>query len=164
MASWFDWVALGIGVGGLAASIAGLIFAFLARRAAKSAEAAATEASQETRRSVSRSRRTVETGKVIFLINRLKALHRSGDWEYALELYPELRSGLSDIQASIEEELVELRDDLADAILKIRGIEDEVNLARYERREPANVPRVDGILNDIQQSLQRLLGTDVHGL
>ncbi len=60
--------------------------------------------------------------------------------------------------------MIELRDDLTDAILKIRGIEDEVNLARYELREPANVPQIDRILNDIQQSLQRLLGTDVHGL
>ena len=164
MGAWFEWASLGIGAGGLIASIAGLIFAFLARRAAKSAEAAADRASEETRRAVSRSRRTVETGKAIALIDRLKRLHRNWDWEYAFELYPELRSRLSDIQASIPIEFADLNDVIEDAIIKIRGIEDEVNLARYERREPVNVPQIDGILNDIHQSLLQLLGTDVYGL
>ena len=88
MIAWFDWAALGVGIGGLIASVIGLTFAFLASRAAKSAEAAANRASHETRRAVTRSRRTVDTGRAISLINRLKALHRIGDWEYALELYP----------------------------------------------------------------------------
>ena len=163
MGDWFEWASLGIGAGGLVASIVGVVYALLARRAAKSAAAAAERASNETRRTVSRSRRTVETGKAISLINRLKVLHRNGDWEYALEMYPELRSGLSDIQASIPEGFAGLNDVIEGAIAKIRGIEDTVNLARYEPMEPANVPLIDGILNDIHQDLLRLLGTDIHG-
>lgn len=170
MGAWFDWTSLVVGIGGLVAGTFGLWFAFLAHRSAQLAERAATSAedaaeraSEETRRTVSRSRRTVDNGKAIFLINQLKALHRSGHWEYALELYPELRSGISDIQASLPEEFADLRNDLTDAIPRIRAIEDEVNLAGYERREPGNVPNMDGILNDIHQDLLRLLGTDIHG-
>ena len=157
-----DLAGLWVGIGGLVAGIIGLIFAFLARRAAKSAEDAAERASEEARRTVSRSHRMVETVRAISTVNQLKVLHRNGDWEYALELYPELRSVLSEIQASMPEELAELRDVLADGIYKIRGIEDSVSIAWYERGVPASVPQFDTILNDIHQSLLRLLGTDVN--
>ena len=80
-----------VGVLGLLASVGGLVYALLARRAAKSAEKAANEARQETRRTVSRSRRLADTGRAIVLINRLKILHRDGRWDYALELYQEPR-------------------------------------------------------------------------
>lgn len=152
-----------VGVLGVIVSAVGLWYAFRAHRAARSAEAAAEKASTETRRTVSRSRRSVDTGRAIALINRLKVLHRNGDWEYALELYQELRSTLSDIHASMPDDLEEIRDAVADAIYKIREIEDEVNRARYESREPADVPQIDRILNDTQQSLERLQSTDLYG-
>ena len=164
MGSWLEWAGFGIGIGGLIASIAGLVFAFLARRAAKYAEAAADRASQETRRTVSRSRRTVETSKAVALINRLKVLHRNGAWAYVLELYQELRSSLSDIRASLPTETGELGEALREAILMIREIEDEVNRAHYESSAPADILQIDGILNDIQQNLEKLLSTDMHGL
>ena len=163
MGTWFEWAGLGIGAGGLIASIAGLIFAYLARRAAKSAEAAADRASEETRKAVSRSLRTVETGKAIALINRLKVLHRDGRWDYSLELYQELRSILNDIHASMPDDLAEIRDAISDAIHEVTKLEADVNRARYETREPDDVPRLDGVLSDIQRNLERLQSTDIYG-
>ncbi len=152
-----------VGVLGLLASVGGLVYALLARRAAKSAEKAANEARQETRRTVSRSRRLADTGRAIVLINRLKILHRDGRWDYALELYQELRSILNDIQASMPDDMLEIRDAVSDAIHRITDIEAEVNRARYEYREPSDVPQLDGLLSDIQESLERLQSTDRYG-
>ena len=152
-----------VGVLGLLASVGGLVYALLARRAAKSAEQAAREARQETRRTVSRSRRLADTGRAIVLINRLKVLHRDGHWDYALELYQELRSILNDIQASMPDDMVEIRNGISDAIHRITDLEAEVNRARYEYREPNDVPQLDGLLSDIQESLERLQSTDRYG-
>ena len=152
-----------VGVLGVMVSAVGLWYAFKAHRAARSAKQAAEKASTETRRTVSRSRRSVDTGRAIALINRLKVLHRNRDWGYALELYQELRSTLSDIHASMPDDLAETRDAVADAIHKIREIEDEVNRALYENREPNDVPELNVILNDIQRNLQRLQSTDLYG-
>ena len=143
-----------VGVLGFLASVGGLVYALLARRAAKSAEQAAREARRETRRTVSRSRRSADTGRAIALINRLKVLHRDGRWDYALELYQELRSTLSDIHASMLDDLAEIRDTISDAIRRITELEDEVNRARYENREPNDVPQLDGVINDIQRNLE----------
>ena len=163
MGAWFEWVSIAFGAGGLIASIGGLIFAFLARRAAKSAEEAAERASEETRRTVSRSRRAADTGRAIALINRLKVLHRDGRWDYAFELYQELRSTLNDIHASMPDDLADIRDAISDAIHKITELEAYVNRARYESREPDDVPRLDGVLSDIQRNLERLQSTDIYG-
>ena len=152
-----------VGVLGLLASIGGLVYAFLARRAARSAEQAAREARQETRRTVSRSRRSADTGRAIALIKRLKVLHRDGRWDYALELYQELRSILSDVHASMPDDLAEIRDTISDAIRRVTELEDEVNRARYENREPSDVPQLDGVLSDIQEKLERLQSTDIYG-
>ena len=152
-----------VGVLGLLASIGGLVYALLARRAAKSAEQAAREARQETRRTVSRSRRSADTGRAIALINRLKVLHRDRHWDYALELYQDLRSTLSDIQASMPDDMAEIRNAVSDAIHRITDLEAEVNRARYENGEPSDVPQLDGVLSDIQESLERLQSTDRYG-
>ena len=163
MGIWFDWAGFGIGAAGLIASIIGVLYAYLARRAAKSAAEAAERASNETRRTVSRSRRAADTGRAIALINRLKVLHRDGGWDYALELYQELRSTLNDIQASMPDDLAEIRVAISDAIYKISELEADVNRARYENREPADVPGIDGVLSDIQRNLERLQSTDIYG-
>ena len=163
MDAWFDWAGIGIGAAGLTASLIGVLYAYLARRAAKSAETAAQTASQETRRTVSRSRRAADTGRAIALINRLKVLHRDGRWDYALELYQELRSTMSDIHASMPDDLADIRDAVSDGIHKITELEADVNQARYENREPASVPRLDGALSDIQRNLERVQSTDIYG-
>ena len=80
-----------------------------------------------------------------------------------MELYQELRSILNDIQASMPDDMLEIRDAVSDAIHRITDIEAEVNRARYEYREPSDVPQLDGLLSDIQESLERLQSTDRYG-
>jgi hypothetical protein len=77
-----DWGTF-VGILGLAASVGGLVFAFLARRAAKSAEQAAREA----RRAITRTLSVVDIGRAVALIGRLKEVHRQRNWDYALGLY-----------------------------------------------------------------------------
>ena len=76
-----DWLALAIGVGGLVASIVGLIFAFLARRAAKSAEQAAREARQALTHTIG----SIDVERAVALITRLIEVQRQGNWDYVLE-------------------------------------------------------------------------------
>ena len=71
---------------------------------------------------------------------------------------------MSDVQASMPEELDDLRWKIADDIQKVREIEDEVNRAHYERKAPTNILQIDGILNDIQQNLEMLLRIDIYAL
>lgn len=80
-----------------------------------------------------------------------------------MELYQELRSTLSDIHASMPDDLAEIRDTISEAIRRITELEDEVNRASYENREPTDVPQLDGVLSDIQEKLERLQSTDIYG-
>ena len=97
MDDWIAWLGVGIGAGGLIASVAGVLFAFLARRAAKSAEQAATESRKALVRSIS----SLDVSHAIDLITRIKEVHYRGNWDYALGLYQELRQTLSEIMASV---------------------------------------------------------------
>ena len=77
---------------GLVASVGGLVYAFLARRAAKSVEQAAREA----RRAITHTLSLVDVERAVALIGRLKDVHSQRNWDYALGLYPELRRMLAD--------------------------------------------------------------------
>ena len=81
-----------VGILGLLASIGGFVVAFLARRAAKSAEQAVSEA----HRAITRTLSMVDVERAVALIGRLKDVHRQRNWDYALGLYPELRRMLAD--------------------------------------------------------------------
>ena len=94
IANWGSFV----GISGLLASIGGLVYAYLARRAARSAE----QASVETRRAVTRTLSLVDVLRAIARINQLKDVHYRGNWDYALGLYGELRRTLIEISASTQ--------------------------------------------------------------
>ena len=75
MQLWMDYVVANwdsfVGVAGLVASVTGLIVAFLARRASKSAEQAAREA----HRAVTRTLSLVDIERAVALIRHLKEVH-----------------------------------------------------------------------------------------
>ncbi len=147
-----DWLGLAIGIGGLVASIVGFVFAFLARRAAKSAEQAAREA----RDALSHNLSSVDIERAVELINRLKDLHRQRSWSHAIWAYQILRRTLSEIHASMPAELEQLRKAIEVAIPQITDLENQVSSALHRHTEPEDAPRFDVILNAIQQELETL--------
>ena len=153
-----DWWNLGVGIGGLAASIVGLLFALFALLAAMSAKKAANEA----RDALTRTVRIVDVTRAAALISHLKLLHGVGRWDSAAELYQFLRRSLSDICESIPRENEEIRTALSEAIPKITDIENEVRRSRYGNRErvPEDISKIDSVLNNVQQNLEGLQSAD----
>ena len=163
MGSWFDWTSLSVGIGGLMAGTLGLWFAFLAYRSAKLAERAATSAEEaansartEAQRALSRNLSSVDIERAVALINRLKELHRQGNWGAALSLYQDLRRTLSEIRGSLPTNLDEFRDKINNAVPLVRTMEDQVSRAEFESTGLADAPELSAILNAIQQDLETL--------
>ena len=154
MDDWFTWLGMGIGAGGLIASILSVIFAILARRAAKSAEHAATDA----RRAVVRTLSSIEVERAVSLINRLKYAHLQRNWDYALGLYPDLRRTLSQITEGVPAPLDHYRDLIKSAVPQITVIEKLVGRSRYEEMagEPEDISSLDDVLSEVQQNLESL--------
>ena len=142
------------GVLGVMVSAFGLWYAFKAQRAAKSAEKAANEA----RQALSRNLSSVDIERAVELINRLKELHRQGSWNQAVWVYQILRRTLSEIRASMpaEANLKQFREVIADGILRVTDMGNQVNRAMRQNGEPEDVPGFDEILNTLQQNLETL--------
>ena len=143
-----------IGVLGLAASIGGLVYALLARRAAKSAEQAASEAHGAITRRLS----LVDVQRAVASIGRLKDVHYQRNWDYALGLYAELRTTLSEIGMSIPENFAQHHNLIRSAIPQVIALENLVRRSRYENenRQPQNISSLDETLSEIQENLETL--------
>ena len=157
--NWIGLLGVAISAVGLIVGAAGLCYAYLARRAAKSAEAAAIEA----RQALTRTLRLVDVQEAVGLISRLKLLHRIGYWDSALELYQYLRRKLNDIRASTPENSDKIRIFLSEAISRVKDLENQVSSARNENKTPENLSELDAILNEIQQNLEGLQSDDLYG-
>ena len=143
-----------VGLLGLLASVGGLVYAFLARRAAKSAEVAAKEA----RSAMSRAISSIDVERAVALISRLMELHRQGNWDYAFTLFQVLRRTLSEIASGIPTDLNHHQDKIRQAIPEVSAMANLVNRLRHlgESGEPVDTLRIDDRLNAIQQDLELL--------
>ena len=141
-----------VGVLGLLASVGGLVYALLARRAAKSAEQAAREA----RQALSRSLSSVDIERAVALINHLKDLHRQRNWNQVLGEYQTLRRTLLEIRSGIPATLAVFRDTIGSAVAQVTLMANRVNRSLVENSEPEDPAELDEILNDIQQELETL--------
>lgn len=147
------WESL-VGLLGLVASVGGLLVAFLARRAAKSAEQAASEA----HRTITRTLSLVDVERAVALIRHLKEVHYQRNWDYALWLYQDLRRTLNEIGASASPNYAQYRNFINEAITQVTVLEDLVRRSRYEQEngEPEDISSLDEVLNEIQQNLETL--------
>ena len=155
MAYWTEWLSLAVGAGGLVASIVGVVFAFLARRAARSAEQAANEA----RHSISQTLCLVSAQRALSVIVRLNTLHREQSWEAALELYRELRTLLNDISGMMPPELGAFRAEVERGIGQLSVIESLVNQAIARTDDPGNFQVLGEFLNSAQTTLETLVSS-----
>ncbi len=147
-----EWLGLAIGAGGLTASIVGLIFAFLARRAAKSAEQAAKEAQN----SINRTLCLVSVQRALSVIGRLNTLHRDESWVAALELYRELRTLLNDVIGMMPTGLEQSKEELVEGIGQLRLIQSLVGDAVERNSGPGDIQAIGESLNSIQKTLETL--------
>ena len=141
-----------VGLLGFLASVGGLVYAFLARRAAKSAEQAAREARQAVARTLS----SIDVEQTVALIERLKEVHHQRNWAYALGLYAEVERTLIQIGEGIPESLTEFRIPINEAVTEITIMENLVRRSRHGNREPEDIPALDEALTRIRQLLERL--------
>ena len=141
-----------VGVLGLLASVGGLVYAFLARRAAKSA----AQAARDARNSVSQTLCLVSAQRSLAVIVRLNTLHRDESWVAALELYRELRTLLNDVIGMIPAGFEQTKGELAEGIGQLRMIQSLVGTAVDRNSEPENVQAIGDSLNSIQTSLETL--------
>ena len=139
-----------VGVLGLLASIGGLVYALLARRAAKSAEQAAKEAQN----SISQTLCLVSTQRAIALVARLSALHRESRWDAASELYQELRMALNDIDGTMPYYLRHFRPLINRGIGQLELIQSHVYNAVENNLVP---PDFTDSLKSIQTTLEALM-------
>ncbi len=160
-----DWWNLGVGIGGLVAGSLGLYFAYLAHRSAElakgaaiSAEDAANAARIEARQALSRNLSSVDIGRAIELLNRLKDVHRQGSWASALWLYQDLRRTLSEIRASMPADLEQFHDTIDAAVPQVTAMENQVDRDLLEGTKPEEPQRLNRVLNEMQQELETLQG------
>lgn len=143
-----------VGALGLAASIGGLVFAYLARRAAKSAEAAAIEA----RQALTRTLRLVDVQEAVDLIDRLKDRLELRDWGVVRELYSRLQSKLSDVLAALPSNQERYREIVSTAWEETKALQNLAHNVIFEE-EPDTDIRMGSIvkLNEVQQNLRAML-------
>ena len=138
----------------------GLTFAFLARRAAKSAEQAAREAREALTHTIG----SIDVERAVAMITRLIDVQRQGNWEYALALSRDLRRTLSEIETSIPPDLADYRDSVREAIPQITAMIDIANRYRDESNDTrlGDLSNQNEILNGIQSGLEMLQSAMLH--
>ena len=146
-----NWGSLASGLGVLL-SAAGVVYAYLARRAAKSAEAA----SREARQAIAQTLTAADLQRAVALVERLLSYHRAGRWAVALERYGELRQMLQDIKAYLPEGDEPARKQLSANISEITEVISQVTQAVYNGTPPDDANSINDTLSAIQQNLEEL--------
>ena len=141
-----------VSVGGLAAALIAVYRAGKARDAATAAEFA----SEETRSAITRVLTTVDLERAKALVQRLMALHRASKWDASLEHYPTLRVMLADIDSRHPDLTPELHNTLKEAVPQITVIEDNVDRAIREGRDPSGLRNFNRVLNSIHSDLTQI--------
>lgn len=98
---------------GSLASIAGLIATICIAWSARSASRSADKVAKATRDDIRRYLQAIDLERATVLIQRIKNLHNSNQWEDALEQYPLLRKLLTDIIIRCPQSQTELQGRLA---------------------------------------------------
>ena len=146
-----NWGGL-VSVLGVIVSSAGLGWAIIAARRARTA----SQAAQEARDYFARQLQAADLERAIALIQRIKDLHHGDRWPTAMEQYQPLRAMLADIIARCPDEQAGLRDALADARSAITAMENLVRSSISTGIEESEQSRLNQELNEIQSNLEQL--------
>ena len=155
MDAWLDWTSLIVGIGGLVASVVGVVYALLARRAAKSAEIAANEA----RNTISQTLSLVSAQRALSIISRLRVLHQSHSWQASIELYQELRTLLNDVSGMLPRNIGQARTEIDRQIGQLATIQSLVQESATRGGNPADFRFLSESLNSMEATLEALVST-----
>ena len=139
---------------GVVVSVACLAWAAIEARGARSAAAAAEQATLETKDNIGRHLLAIDLERSISLIQRLKLLHSTGRWEAALEQYQALRAMVSDIIARYPMDKPELSERLYSARILIREIEEHVETRTRQGLKTEDIAKLNQQLNAVQSDLE----------
>ena len=115
---------------GVFVSLFGLGFAILQIWKLRGETRAAREAAEETRRAVDREIASISLARVNERIEGLKDLHRQGEWNRALDRYPEISRMLIDIRGRHPGMSAEQRTALQNVVTNLGRIESNIEKSR----------------------------------
>ena len=141
---------------GLVVACAGIGWAIIESRRARSAAQAACAAANETRNDIVRYLQAVDLERAIALIQRIKLLHNSDQWQTAIEHYQPLRAMLADIIARCPDGQSELRGSLDASIRHVRQTENFVAERISQGISERDKSRLNRRLNSTQSNLEEL--------
>ena len=150
-----------VGVTALAVSLGGFAIAIWQIRKAKSAAEAANRAATQARESLVHRLSIGDLARASSEIDRLKDLHRAGEWQRALDQYPRVRQTLVDVRTRVEEDAPETATAFQGAVAQLAQMESAV-----ERALPGPEPTltaatlnrrlvsIQGTLDDLRSKLE----------
>ena len=143
-------------VAGFIFAIAGLVWAGIQSKKARSSAEAAEEATIETRNAIGRHLLIIDLQQSISLIQQLKFLHRDGHWRVSLAHYQTLREMISAIVHQSKQSESELRERLLEATASITVMERQVEAWVVHGAASIDAVELNRQLNDIQSDLEKL--------
>ena len=141
---------------GSLASIAGLIATICIAWSARSASRSADKVAKATRDDIRRYLQTIDVERAIGLIQRIKVLHNSGQWEAALDQYQLLRKLLSDIIARCSQSQADFEERLADGRTIVTQMEVLVGEQIAQDSDDGDPVMLNRHLTFIQSDLEEL--------
>ena len=154
VSDWGSWISLG----SLIVSLVGLVVVFLQARRAKIASLGAERAAAQTSKRIALYLQTVSLERAIASVQRVKLLHRFGQWEASLEQYQTLRSLIIEIISRSHPESARNRSILVNDQALLRSVEREVTEQVNQHNQPILSTNFHHAVDQIQSDLEDLVG------
>ena len=154
VSNWGNWISLG----GLAVSLVGLVVIFFQARKARIASQAAEKVATQTSERIARYLQTVSLERAVASVQRVKLLHRFGQWEASLEQYQILRTLITGIISRMRSDNDQNRSVLITDQALLRTIEREVTEQVNQGSQPNMSANFHQAVDQIQSDLESLTG------
>ena len=157
------WASNWVSLGGLAVSVVGLVVIFFQARKAKIASQAAEKVARQTSGRIARYLQAVSLERAIASIQRVKLLHRFGQWEASLEQYQILRTLITEIISRMRSDNDQNRRVLITDQALLRTIERVVSEQVNQASQPNMSANFHQTVDQIQSDLESLIGGNESG-
>ena len=153
-----EWANLGIGIAALVVSLSGFAIAIWQIRKARSAAEAAADAATKARDALVHRLAIGDLARASSEIDRLKELHRTQEWQRALDQHPRVRQTLVEVRTRIHDEPAETVTAFQVAIAQLAEMESAVERALADPEQSPISLRLNATLVSIQETLDDLRG------
>ena len=161
--SWIEsnWGSLA-SVLGLAVAVVGLTYAIYQIRQTRSAATAAKEAALQARSALARNLTIADLTRASERMDELKRLHRSGQWQRAMDRYPDVRRLLVEILTRHQNLPTSQQRTIQTAIGRLRAMEETVEVALRDNSNP-DLSQFNRTLSNVQAVLDQASSQLQHG-